>query len=607
MAKEKNNIENQNPDYLSNQGNPHQQDIEKQIPPEVQKEIEKTREKLQDFKKHITKKFPFIESMGILPPWGSQLLEEDEEVIREKDEKLIYVIIVLPDENAKDINAVKAEAINLIKDFKPRIWLSIRTKSAIWEASLDGKYNLVDAFALSFPLHDKEGFLSYLRLATIHKRMCLAKFERYIVSYVIAGSLVRGNSKKTSDVDVYLVIDDTDVKRMSRFELKERLRSIIWNYAIEAGEESGVKNKLNVQIYILTEFWEAVKDAHPVMFTFIRDGVPLYDRGAFTPWKLLLKMGKIKPSPEAIDLFMSLGEKVSENVKMKLNNIVMEDIWWGVITPSQAVLMLYGLAPPTHKETPGLMREYLVKKEKILEEKYVKILENIVDMYRKYEHDFKLTVTGKQIDQLLEDVSVYMARLKEVMKEIEERTAEKDIKQQYDQISDLISHLVGKVSPTNIREKFKKELIDKKRITSRNYLLLQDILEIIKKNKQKKANKHDLAKMRKDIHELSADLLEYIQKKELLENQKNKADIVYTATENNKQIKKHGQIYIFNDIAFVIPDINTDEIKKIQGKQIINSTPEELKTYLGKKADKKLTHELLSTLKKMFNDFEIIF
>ena len=61
----------------------------------------------------------------------AELLEEDEEVIREKDEKLIYVLIVLPDENLKDINAVKAEAINLVKDFKPRIWLSIRNNLLI--------------------------------------------------------------------------------------------------------------------------------------------------------------------------------------------------------------------------------------------------------------------------------------------------------------------------------------------------------------------------------------------------------------------------------------------------------------------------------------------
>ena len=34
--------------------------------------------------------------------------------------------------------------------------------------------------------------------------------------------------------------------------------------------------------------------------------------------KLLLKMGKLKPSPESIDMFMSMGDKTVERVKRTL-------------------------------------------------------------------------------------------------------------------------------------------------------------------------------------------------------------------------------------------------------------------------------------------------
>ena len=73
---------------------------------------------------------------------------------------------------------------------------------------------------------------------------------------------------------------------------------------MQAEELAGVKNKLSPNIYLLTEFWEGVKDANPIFYTFLRDGVPLYDRGGFLPWKLLLRMGKIKPTPESIDMFI---------------------------------------------------------------------------------------------------------------------------------------------------------------------------------------------------------------------------------------------------------------------------------------------------------------
>jgi predicted nucleotidyltransferase len=121
--------------------------------------------------------------------------------------------------------------------------------------------------------------------------LTLRKFEKYVVSYVIGGSFIRGDVTKESDVDTFVIINDTDVRKMPRVELRERLRSQINQFISEAEAMAGVAPyKLNVQIYLLTEFWDAVKDANPVMFTFIRDGVPIYDQGTFMPWKSLLRM-----------------------------------------------------------------------------------------------------------------------------------------------------------------------------------------------------------------------------------------------------------------------------------------------------------------------------
>ena len=164
----------------------------------------------------------------------------------------------------------------------------------MWNYGQDSKFEFVDAIAQGYPVHDK-GFLGALRVASIHKSLVLRKFDKYVASYVIGGSLVRGTAGKDSDVDVFVVVDDTDVKRMNRVELLEKLRGIIYDYIREATALAAVKNILNVQVWLLTDFWQRVKDAEPVAFTFIRDGIPLYDRGTFIPWKLLLKMGRIKP------------------------------------------------------------------------------------------------------------------------------------------------------------------------------------------------------------------------------------------------------------------------------------------------------------------------
>src|SRR3989339_867395 len=99
------------------------------------------------------------------------------------------------------------------------------------------------------PLYDPQEFLAAVKISEIHKSMVLKKFDKYIVSYVAAGSLFRG--EKANDIDVYIIVDDTDVKRMPRFELKEKLRAIIISQGFEASAITKIDKKFHIQVYIL--------------------------------------------------------------------------------------------------------------------------------------------------------------------------------------------------------------------------------------------------------------------------------------------------------------------------------------------------------------------
>ncbi len=236
---------------------------------ELKKQMDKTKEDIEKFKKAITKQFKYIEALGIIPAQASEKIEEEFEVPKEDAKrKLIHLLLVIPEDKFKEIQKVKLESIKLAKEINPQLWVHIMTPVDIWNLCLDSKFDITEALAMSFPIFDK-GLLGALRVSSIHRSLVLRKFEKYVTSYVIAGSLVRGEAKPTSDIDIFIVIDDTDVKRMPRFELKEKLRSVIFQYIQEATAIAGAKNPLSPQVYLLTEFWEAVKDAHPVMFTFI--------------------------------------------------------------------------------------------------------------------------------------------------------------------------------------------------------------------------------------------------------------------------------------------------------------------------------------------------
>ena len=213
-----------------------------ETPDKMKKELDKTKKELEKLKSFILKKYPFTQMFSILPPMSIKAFIEEEEVPKET-EKHIHLFMIVPEENFKEIPKIKEEIVKQIEELKQKIWLHIKTPVDLWEICLDSKFDLIGAIAMSFPLHDT-GILGALRVAEIHKSLVLQKFEKYVVSYVIAGSLVRGEAIPTSDVDVFIIINDTDVKRMPRLELKERLRAIIYQYVAEAGAIAGVKNKL---------------------------------------------------------------------------------------------------------------------------------------------------------------------------------------------------------------------------------------------------------------------------------------------------------------------------------------------------------------------------
>src|SRR3989344_5635540 len=272
------------------------------LPKEAQEKLKDIKEKIEKFQKQIIEKFDkYIMGIGLLPP-------PKEEVKPEEKDKIAIVVLV-DDSDSKKMSKLelKDKLASILQTTAAEIDKNFVVQTVIisdmWQSCYDDRYDILQMVAIAAPIYDT-GMMQAVKIAEVHKTMVLKKFEKYIVSYVLAGSLVQGRATKTSDIDVWVVIDDTDVKKMTRAELKDKLRAIIIGMGIEAGELTGIRNKINIQVYIMTEFWDNIKEANPIIFTFLRDGIPLYDRGIFMPWKQLLKMGKIKPSQEAIDIFM---------------------------------------------------------------------------------------------------------------------------------------------------------------------------------------------------------------------------------------------------------------------------------------------------------------
>ncbi len=535
--------------------------------PEMEKKYAKLKSKLDKFEKKVVEKFgDYIMGIAIMPPAKPKPAHPGAPKASAKEEKKpnpdrVDLIVIVDDTTSKKMNKdeLHKKFSTIIDKIAEEIDKNLYTQSVlltdIWQNCYDGKHDLNKLIAMSTVIYDT-GMLSAIKISEIHKSMVIKKFEKYIVSYVLGGSLTQGRATPSSDIDVWIVIDDTDVKKMSRAELKDKLRGIIISMGIEAGELTGIKNKLNIQCWILTEYWDALKEANPVMFTLLRDGVPFYDRGMFMPWKQLLRMGKIKPSRESIDMFMDSGRKMIKRVEYDMKRIGMDDLFYAVLTPSQAALMLYGVAPPTPRETVEIMEDVFVKKEKLLEKKYVDILKGHIKVRKELEHGSRKEISGKEIDAMIKDTKDFMNRIEKLFEQIEEQHNAKTIDHLYDEVLTISRDILrgegfDKIKDTEVIKKFEDELVSTGKIPKKFLSDLEEIVSAKKKFDQGKLNKVEIEKARKSSIGLIRYLVEYMQRKRGRSLERAKIRV--------KHGKKFGEITLLGKEGFVIMDIDARE------------------------------------------------
>ena len=561
-------------------------------------DFDKIKTKLDNFKKQVVKKYNFTMALSIMPGAAAQLLEEDEGIPKEiSDTKPIYIVLIIPEEEYKNIPKIKPEIIKFARETKENLWLVIKTPVDLWNYGLDSKFDMLDAVSASFPLHDN-GFLGALRVANIHKSLVLRKFEKYVASYFMCGSLVRGTAGKDSDVDVFVIVDDTDVKRMPRLELLEKLRGIIYDYIREATALAGVKNILNVQVSLLTDFWQRVRDVEPVAFTFIRDGIPLYDRGTFIPWKLLLKMGKIRPSPEAIDLYMKQGDQTEEMVKRRLLD-AMVDIYYGIVTPTQALMMLAGEAPSVPKTIVEDIKKIFVEKDKIMTLADLKTLEKAVHLFKQYEYGKLKEIPGKDIDVFMQECREYNKKLKMMRQKIEKFMNKKSINELSSNIFKILETFLGEKSEGELIKEFDSKMIKKGKVSPRFLPILKNIVSSREKISQNKLSSIEVDNIKKDAIELMNSLVEYGQRADIVASEKGVMQITYQG--------RKTELALMGEKNFLIEG---KDIKKIENGKLTNSSKEEFEKALAEnkgKLNTTISGEVFLALEKALGKFDITF
>jgi uncharacterized protein (UPF0332 family) len=218
--------------------------------------------------------------------------------------------------------------------------------------------------------------------------------------------------------------------------------------------------------------------------------------------------------------------------------------------------MMFGIPPPTPRETPELMRDIFVKKEKMLEGSFVDILENNIKVRKDIEHGTKKELSGKEVDKLLSDAKKYLKRIKKLFTQIEVTKNEQDVANIYESVVTIIRDIlrsegVEKISDIEMIKVFEDEMISRGKIPAKFLRILNGIIDAKKDYDEGKLNKAEVEKVKKESRELIKFMVEYIQRKRGKELEQAKIRV--------KHGKKYGEVILLGKIAFIIHDIDAEE------------------------------------------------
>ncbi len=244
----------------------------------------------------------------------------------------------------------------------------------------------------------------------------IAKFKKTVKAVVIYGSTATGKQNKKSDIDVFVIMDDTKVEQEIPPEIKER----IWNEMLRIAKETNELITLQAFMFI-TEFWENLRVAEPVLIAILRNGVPVFDVGVFMPAKRMLLRGKIPTTYEAVEKKITAAPQFVDFAQGRIKSAG-HYLEQAMATAGNAALMFMGKMPVNKEDVPQTLQRTFVEQQ-LLEARYVKEAEEIRVFAKSLEHrkGDDLKSIGAETDKHLKMTDDFVKRMQKLIKELEQR------------------------------------------------------------------------------------------------------------------------------------------------------------------------------------------
>jgi len=399
------------------------------------------------------------------------------------------------------------------------------------------------------------------RLKVVRKfgEKVLEKYGKYVKAIVMMGSVAREEFKPTSDIDVFVILDDTTGELTP--ELQDKIDEDIEKIAEEIPEAvitikdpiTGQENKVSLisvqPSYTLTEFTDYARVGHPIIYNFIKEGIPIFDTGFFTPWKNLLLSGRISGTREAIESYMEGAPKKLMRAKTVKLLMLAEDCFYAILNTAQAVLMFMGLPPPVPSKAYDDVMKYLVEPG-ILEKQYADWLKEIVEIRKKIEHKELTDVSGAFVDEWISRSEKFIEKMFSLLNALEIRKREKILERTHEvmikaaitalktlhkiklpkeldeayspdvDFSKLVKEIESRIGMP-IDQAFKRDFIDTKRVNENYWNIwnkIENMRKLVSEKKFDKVSDKEVYEMREYVRKLIRDLSKTLKREETEDN-----------------------------------------------------------------------------------------
>ncbi len=307
----------------------------------------------------------------------------------------------------------------------------------------------------------------------------IKKYGNLIKAVWVYGSSARGEAKKTSDIDVMVLLDD--VSGTISVSDQQAISSEISRISEKARRDGWILHFQPPRL--LTQWWDLMRSGEPWVLTGMRDSLIIYDPSGFVrPIKRLLEEGRLGPTKErSVELMRRVNQR-KEKIRRTIVDVIISEILLAMTESAQAVLMYMEKPPVSASRIYSELSR--LSSRGYIDMRFAKIYRDFYRLAKRIDRSGEIPGLS-EIEEYMEDAKEFIEEMERLFSRLESDKQERIVHESFEEAMESMRKILRKykisVSDEEQALKSLKELVDRGEVSQYYLDLLVFIIETFKK------------------------------------------------------------------------------------------------------------------------------